>query len=52
MAYIDMPARLTVEYVERTFGLQSVELNKLNLLGPFVISESEMILDSTVQANT
>lgn len=39
VAYYEQPARATTEYVKRTFALDSIEREKLNLLGPFVVSE-------------
>lgn len=31
--YLEQPARLATEYVDRTFGLDTVEKDKLKLLG-------------------
>lgn len=42
VAYIEQPARLSVDYVSRTHGLDTLERLKLNLIGPFVIPEGSM----------
>ena len=44
---MEQPARLQTHFVEKTFGLYSFEKEKLNLLGPFVLPESKMILEDT-----
>ena len=52
VAYMEQSARLTTEFVEKTYGLYTVERDKLNLLGPFVLSESSMQIKQSIQANT
>jgi TPR repeat protein len=42
VAYIEQPARLSIDYVSRTHGLDTLEKLKLNLIGPFVIPEGSM----------
>ena len=37
--YYEQPARATVEYIERTFGMDSIEKTKLNLMGPYSIDK-------------
>ena len=37
--YIEQAARLASEYVDRTFGLDTIEKEKLNLLGPYMLNE-------------
>jgi hypothetical protein len=36
--YLEQPARQATEYVERTYGLDTIEKEKLNLLGPYYLS--------------
>ena len=36
--YLEQPARQATEYVERTYGLDTIERDKLNLLGPYYLS--------------
>lgn len=45
VAYIEQPARLSVDYVSRTHGLDTLEKLKLNLIGPFVIPEGSMQIE-------
>jgi hypothetical protein len=40
--YLEQAARLTSEYVDRSFGLDTVEKEKLNLLGPYMLNEQLM----------
>ncbi len=41
--YFEAAGRITVEYVERTLGLDTMEKQKLNLLGPQVLETSLQI---------
>jgi hypothetical protein len=52
VAYLEQPARLSVEYVSRTHGLDTLERNKLNLIGPFILPEGGMQLERLYQRNT
>jgi len=42
---------MTVEYIERTFGLDSSEKKKLNLLGPHVL-ETNLQIDKMSRLNS
>ncbi len=37
-AFVEPAARLAAEYIDRTYGLDTIEQDKLNLLGPYTIS--------------
>ena len=50
--YLEQPARLTTEYVDRTYGLDTIEREKLNLLGPYVLSEASLLIDHQLKAST
>jgi len=52
VVFLEQPARLTTEYVDRTFGLDTIEREKLNLLGPYILSESSLMIDHQLRANT
>jgi len=41
--YYEGPARATIEYIERTFGMDTIEKNKLNLMGPYSIDKSMQV---------
>ena len=38
--YLESAGRMTVEYIERTLGLDSLDNQKLNLLGPYVLEQN------------
>lgn len=41
-AYIEQPARLSVDYISRTHGLDTIERLGLNLIGPFIVPEGSI----------
>ena len=43
--FLEQPARLTTEYVDRTYGLDTIEREKLNLLGPYILSDQSLQID-------
>jgi hypothetical protein len=46
---MEQPARLATEFVDRTHGLDTIEKEPLNLLGPSYLPDgSGMMLDSSV----
>ena len=47
LAYMEQPARLATEFVDRTHGLDTIEKEPLNLLGPSYLPDGNgMMLDS------
>lgn len=50
---MEQPARLATEFVDRTHGLDTIEKEPLNLLGPSYLPDgSGMMLDSQVSATS
>jgi ABC-type Na+ transport system ATPase subunit NatA len=41
--YYELPARQTIDYIERTYGMDSIEKNKLNLMGPYSIDKNMQV---------
>ena len=41
--YYEQPARATIEYIEKTYGMDTIEKTKLNLMGPYSIDKNMQV---------
>lgn len=52
VVYMEQAARLATEYVDRMYGLDTLEKEKLTLLGPYVLNDQNLLIDRMYKANT
>jgi TPR repeat protein len=52
VVYLEQPARLATQYVERTYGLDTIEKDKLKLIGPDVLPDKSLLLNHSMRPNT